>query len=280
MPRGARSSLSPRTSRTPRGIRSGEGLPRRRCGTRRAARPAGQGTRLRRRRFDSRRDGAARLQAGRQGLSRYSCIPRRTRSTRLRAPSARAAAATKGSRSTPRPRSRWRKTSNADLTINAMAKAEDGTLIDPFGGKKDLESGVLRHVSEAFAEDPVRILRVARFAARFGFRMAEETLALMKHMVLPGETDYLVPERVWQEFSRGLAEPPSRCSRSAAHGVPCQGVSRDQGMAAPILGLGARALRGARMAARRKAWRLCASGCGRRAMYASSRLPRFATRQD
>ncbi|HEV2431741.1 MAG TPA: multifunctional CCA tRNA nucleotidyl transferase/2'3'-cyclic phosphodiesterase/2'nucleotidase/phosphatase [Burkholderiales bacterium] len=94
-----------------------------------------------------------------------------------------------------------------DLTINAMAKAEDGTLIDPFGGKKDLESGVLRHVSEAFAEDPVRILRVARFAARFGFRMAEETLKLMKHMVASGETDYLVPERVWQEFSRGLAEP-------------------------------------------------------------------------
>ena len=94
-----------------------------------------------------------------------------------------------------------------DLTINAMAKAEDGTLIDPFGGKKDLESGVLRHVSEAFAEDPVRILRVARFAARFGFRLAEETLKLMKHMVASGETDYLVPERVWQEFSRGLAEP-------------------------------------------------------------------------
>ena len=94
-----------------------------------------------------------------------------------------------------------------DLTINAMAKAEDGTLIDPFGGKTDLESGVLRHVSEAFAEDPVRILRVARFAARFGLGMAEETLKLMKHMVASGETDYLVPERVWQEFSRGLAEP-------------------------------------------------------------------------
>jgi len=94
-----------------------------------------------------------------------------------------------------------------DLTINAMAKAEDGTLIDPFGGKSDLEAGVLRHVSEAFAEDPVRILRVARFAARFGFRVADETLALMTKMVYSGETDYLVPERVWQEFSRGLAEP-------------------------------------------------------------------------
>lgn len=93
-----------------------------------------------------------------------------------------------------------------DLTINAMAKAEDGTLIDPFGGKKDLEKQVLRHVSEAFAEDPVRILRVARFAARFGFKVADETLQLMKNMVASGEADYLVPERVWQEFSRGLAE--------------------------------------------------------------------------
>jgi len=94
-----------------------------------------------------------------------------------------------------------------DLTINAMAKAEDATLIDPFGGKTDLEAGVLRHVSEAFAEDPVRILRVARFAARFGFRLADETLALMTKMVYSGEADYLAPERVWQEFSRGLAEP-------------------------------------------------------------------------
>jgi tRNA nucleotidyltransferase (CCA-adding enzyme) len=94
-----------------------------------------------------------------------------------------------------------------DLTINAMAKAEDGTLIDPFGGRKDLEAGVLRHVSEAFAEDPVRVLRVARFAARFGFQVADTTLKLMKDMVASGEADYLVPERVWQEFARGLAEP-------------------------------------------------------------------------
>src|SRR5205807_1143344 len=94
-----------------------------------------------------------------------------------------------------------------DLTINAMAKAEDGTLIDPFGGRRDLKEGVLRHVSEAFAEDPVRILRVARFAARFGFRVADETMGLMKAMVNSGEADALVPERVWQEFSRGLAEP-------------------------------------------------------------------------
>ncbi len=94
-----------------------------------------------------------------------------------------------------------------DLTINAIAKADDGTLIDPFRGQQDVKDGVLRHVSEAFAEDPVRILRVARFAARFGFRVAEETLALMKTMVASGETDHLVPERVWQEFAKGLAEP-------------------------------------------------------------------------
>src|SRR3954469_9225388 len=95
-----------------------------------------------------------------------------------------------------------------DLTINAMAKDLDsGVLIDPFHGKQDLEKRILRHVSEAFAEDPVRILRVARFAARFGFTVASETMALMKTMVQSGEADYLVPERVWQEFARGLAEP-------------------------------------------------------------------------
>jgi tRNA nucleotidyltransferase (CCA-adding enzyme) len=93
-----------------------------------------------------------------------------------------------------------------DLTINAMARAEDGGLIDPFDGKKDLDAGVLRHVSEAFAEDPVRILRVARFAARFGFKVHEKTLQLMRDMVASGETDHLVAERVWQEFSKGLAE--------------------------------------------------------------------------
>jgi tRNA nucleotidyltransferase/poly(A) polymerase len=94
-----------------------------------------------------------------------------------------------------------------DLTINAMAKAADGTLIDPFGGAKDLSLKVLRHVSEAFAEDPVRILRVARFAARFGFEVHPETMALMQRMVKDGEADYLVPERVWQEFAKGLTEP-------------------------------------------------------------------------
>jgi tRNA nucleotidyltransferase (CCA-adding enzyme) len=93
-----------------------------------------------------------------------------------------------------------------DLTINAIAKGADGKLIDPYGGEKDLRAGLLRHVSEAFQEDPVRILRVARFAARFGFRIADETLALMKSMVASGEADHLVAERVWQEFAKGLAE--------------------------------------------------------------------------
>jgi len=93
-----------------------------------------------------------------------------------------------------------------DLTINAMARAEDGTLIDPFGGKQDLEKRILRHVSDAFAEDPVRILRVARFAARFGFGLAPATMALMRRMVDSGETDYLVAERMWQEFAKGLME--------------------------------------------------------------------------
>lgn len=94
-----------------------------------------------------------------------------------------------------------------DLTINAIAKdPESGELIDPFRGQEDLQKRILRHVSEAFAEDPVRILRVARFAARFGFDVAPETKALMQQMVASGEADYLVPERVWQEFSKGLGE--------------------------------------------------------------------------
>jgi tRNA nucleotidyltransferase (CCA-adding enzyme) len=94
-----------------------------------------------------------------------------------------------------------------DLTINAIARDEHGALIDPFGGAQDLKRGVLRHVSPAFAEDPVRILRVARFAARFAFEIAPETLALMRRMVQQGEVDHLVPERAWQELSRGLMEP-------------------------------------------------------------------------
>jgi tRNA nucleotidyltransferase (CCA-adding enzyme) len=99
-----------------------------------------------------------------------------------------------------------------DLTINAMARAEDGTIVDPYGGLRDLHDRVFRHVSQAFAEDPVRILRLARFAARFpDFTVADTTLALMRQMVEAGEVDALVPERVWQELSRGLMEQkPSR----------------------------------------------------------------------
>ena len=99
-----------------------------------------------------------------------------------------------------------------DLTINAMARAEDGSIVDPYGGQQDLHDRVFRHVSEAFAEDPVRILRLARFAARFpDFRVADATNALMRKMVDEGEVDALVPERVWQELSRGLMEQkPSR----------------------------------------------------------------------
>lgn len=99
-----------------------------------------------------------------------------------------------------------------DLTINAMARAEDGSIVDPYGGRQDLEQRVFRHVSDAFLEDPVRILRVARFAARLPeFRVAESTNALMRRMVEEGEVDALVPERVWQELARGLMEnKPSR----------------------------------------------------------------------
>jgi tRNA nucleotidyltransferase (CCA-adding enzyme) len=94
-----------------------------------------------------------------------------------------------------------------DLTINAMARAADGTLIDPFCGQRDLSAKILRHVGPAFAEDPVRILRIARFAARFSdFSIAPETLALMRDMVASGEVDHLVAERVWQELAKGLME--------------------------------------------------------------------------
>ncbi len=97
-----------------------------------------------------------------------------------------------------------------DLTINAMAMTEAGELVDPHGGRADLEARLLRHVSPAFVEDPVRILRVARFRARLGalgFEIADETMALMRRMVDDGEADALVAERVWQETSRALEEP-------------------------------------------------------------------------
>ena len=99
-----------------------------------------------------------------------------------------------------------------DLSINAIAQAEDGRLIDPYGGQQDLQLKVLRHVTDAFREDPVRILRVARFAARFpDFKVANQTLALMQDMVAAGEVDALVSERVWQELSKGLmSAKPSR----------------------------------------------------------------------
>jgi len=101
--------------------------------------------------------------------------------------------------------------SRRDLTINAMARADDGTLIDPYGGAADLAAGVLRHVSTAFAEDPLRVLRTARFAARFCFSVAPETEALMRAIVAGGELATLAPERVWQELSRALMERrPSR----------------------------------------------------------------------
>jgi len=101
--------------------------------------------------------------------------------------------------------------SRRDFTINAIAEDADGNLIDPYNGIADLRAGVLRHVSAAFSEDPVRILRAARFAARFGFTIAPETLALMRDMVNNGEVDALVAERIWQELTRGLMEKkPSR----------------------------------------------------------------------
>jgi tRNA nucleotidyltransferase (CCA-adding enzyme) len=98
-----------------------------------------------------------------------------------------------------------------DLTINAMARGDDGVLIDPHGGEADLRAGLLRHVSEAFVEDPLRVLRVARFAARLSFSVAPETEALMRAIVASGELATLAPERIWQELAKGLAEArPSR----------------------------------------------------------------------
>lgn len=114
-----------------------------------------------------------------------------------------------------------------DLTINAIAKDAQGNYTDPYHGRRDLEARVLRHVSPAFSEDPVRILRVARFAARFAaFTVAPETVELMRDMVNSGEVDALVPERVWQELAKGLMEDqPSRLLQ----------VLRDCGALAKIL---------------------------------------------
>jgi len=97
-----------------------------------------------------------------------------------------------------------------DLTINAIAQADDGSLIDPFNGQQDLKDKILRHVSPAFTEDPVRVLRIARFAARFGFTIADETTQLIQQMVAAKELDHLVSERVWQELAKALeSEQPS-----------------------------------------------------------------------
>ncbi len=97
-----------------------------------------------------------------------------------------------------------------DLTINAIAEDPDGHIIDPFNGQQDLQDRILRHVSPAFVEDPVRVLRIARFAARFGFSIADETKALITKMIADGELDYLVPERVWQELYKALqSDQPS-----------------------------------------------------------------------
>ena len=100
-----------------------------------------------------------------------------------------------------------------DLTINAMARDAGGRLIDPFGGRKDVDARVLRHVSPAFSEDPVRVLRAARFAARYaslGFRIADDTMTLLKEIVAAGETDALVPDRVWKETEKALGESAPR----------------------------------------------------------------------
>ena len=114
-----------------------------------------------------------------------------------------------------------------DLTVNAIAEDREGRLIDPFGGRADLERRILRHVSDAFVEDPVRLIRLARFATRFDeFSIAPETLTLCRKLVVSGEVDHLVPERVWQEMARALMhERPSRFFR----------VLRDSGALARLL---------------------------------------------
>jgi tRNA nucleotidyltransferase (CCA-adding enzyme) len=114
-----------------------------------------------------------------------------------------------------------------DLTINAMAETTDGRLIDPYGGRDDLDNGILRHVSPAFAEDPVRILRIARFAARFsrwGFHVAHDTNKLLRSMVASGEVDQLVPERVWAELVKALGEPDPVRFFAVLHG--CGALAR------------------------------------------------------
>ena len=151
---------------------------------------------------------AAGLSGRSAATSRCSCTRRRTPSTRWRAASARPGRAIAASSPTSRRTSRSRKTCCGGTSpINAIAQRADGTLVDPYGGQADLAARTLRHVSPAFSEDPVRVLRVARFAARFaplGFTVHESTRALMRPMVEDGEIAALVPERVWQETERAL----------------------------------------------------------------------------
>src|SRR5258706_3253420 len=145
-----------------------------------------------------------------------------------------------------------------DLTINAIARDDAGNLIDPFGGAADLRARVLRHVGPAFAEDPVRILRVARFAARFGFAIAPATLQQMRAMVAHGEADALVAERVWQELARGLMERrPSRmfevlaeCGAAAVVLPELAGLVASPAGARRLAALDAAAARGLNLAAR------------------------------
>jgi tRNA nucleotidyltransferase (CCA-adding enzyme) len=145
-----------------------------------------------------------------------------------------------------------------DLTINAIARDDAGNIIDPFGGAADLKARVLRHVGPAFAEDPVRILRVARFAARFGFSIAPATLQQMREMVAHGEADALVAERVWQELARGLMERrPSRmfevlaeCGAGAVVLPELAGLATGAAGARRLAALDAAAARGLGLAAR------------------------------
>ena len=114
-----------------------------------------------------------------------------------------------------------------DLTINAMAEDPAGQIVDPYGGRRDLDARLLRHVADAFVEDPVRVLRVARFAARFadlGFRIAPETAALMAHMTASGEIAALTPERVWRETARALLEPRPEVFFEILHACGALGV--------------------------------------------------------
>lgn len=127
-----------------------------------------------------------------------------------------------------------------DLTINAMARGDDGRLVDPFNGEQDLRAKILRHVGPAFAEDPVRILRIARFAARFhDFSVAAETQVLMQQMVADGEVDHLVAERVWQELAKGLME--ARPSRMFAVLRECGALARLLPEVAALFGVPQRA---------------------------------------